>query len=341
MNMDLPLCKLCLKNEANQTGAHILTHSLISKCVNEATKKGRDSELMFSFGQDGATDLFVGRKVSLKKIKDVKGRDLTDEELGSNENAIVVDNYFCRSCEKLFGNVEAPFSASILKNIRDKQECNIVDNITLRLFFIIQAWRASVCSFDGFKLSTTFEEFLKGIVFEGCNQINDEFEKGLTEKILSIPIILNHLETKSGKESKNLVCIPRREEPYLLFLCDFVLQLYEPNSEKKLLDYYNLNENQSLDIINENEEIFKITLLNEVDSSNLITSILNSQFAPNALSGYLEKLSDGFKLQHIPPTIAETQRFLMLLVFTKDIPISERYSNGRIDKIISQLINER
>lgn len=339
-------CLLCPEQrEANQTGSHIFTHSLISKCINEEGKKGRDNELMFGLSQNGEKDIFFGRNISPEKIEEVKGKELTDDELINNQNDLVVDNIYCSDCEKLFAKIEGVFSENILSQIRDNNvyAFQYPDNIVIRLYFYIQIWRASSSKYNDWQLSDkSLEEHLKSLIYKGCLNWEKGLDKDLEAAILSFPLIINYLETVKEEESSNLVFIPNEKFPYLLFLCDFVIEFFpvlkmvEPHSYG---NYYGLNNDIKEDDINYKENVFKIRFIKNDDRIKMNFEISKNEFASFEIKHQIEFLSEQFiKANNVPPDEFIVAQFIEILTNWDGIPLTERLSKERISNIVEELI---
>lgn len=331
------ICKLCQAKEANQTGSHIFTLKLVSVCTNVEGDSVRDKELMFGISQSGKTDLYIGRAVKPDKIKEVKGRDLTDDEIENNINRIVRDNVFCTDCEKLFGKVESTFSDT-LNEIRLRGRLEFKSKLEIRLFFFIQAWRASICSYNGWKLTEKFEELLRILIFEGCKQFDQGISQDIIEKILSIPIIVTYLETQSGCETTNVILIPDNKKPFLLFLCDLCLQLFEPENEINdiiIPEYFNLNSLPTHKPINFHETQFIFGFMSNVERMYLIRKINSDVMAEKALNGFIETFISYCANFGVTPNGKMISDFVQAFVFASDIPIAVRYTDERI-KLLAQ-----
>jgi len=284
----MSICKFCKTAVADKTGSHIFTSSLISNCINQPGKKGRDKELMFGFGQDGSVDNFIGSQILPEKIEEIKGSSMSDEEIESNSNDLVYDYAFCTSCEKLFSVIESKFSPEIVK-IRAGAVKSFKDSELARVYFLIQVLRASVVKYNAWSLSYEFEEKLRIILIDCCNKIDKKLPIEPDNLIFKIPLLITFLETTTDSSS-NLIVIPNFKNPTVLFLCDFVVQLFEntENLASGNIEVYNLNDRRKQDdfIQNENLELHK---LSNCDRECLLDNLIRLDLAPQFVRSYHQK----------------------------------------------------
>jgi hypothetical protein len=330
-------CLFCRKREANQTGSHILTSSLISHCINEPGKRGRNKELMFGISQDGETDLYVGREISIEKIEDVKGRDMTDEELQANNNELVIDNIYCRECEALFAKIENEFSKSLLGRLRNGEK-DIEENILLRLYFLIQIWRLSTVKYNDWALEKDYEENLRETLYTACNSY-PELSDEISERINSIPIIIHHLETEEGKESDNIVGVPDEINPYVFFLCDFILQLFPGGLPEELPSPHGINDGFGAEVIQVSEDTIVVNHISNAHRKSIVKSVFQGQAGP-ALKSYIGQFVKTATKNGIVISGELIAQFVRELVSEPDVQISERYSQERVKEVILRIINE-
>jgi len=108
-------CKLCETNDLDNTGAHFITESIARSAISKKGSKGRDNEIFYSFSVSTLGKSFIGRNINEDKVKEIKGRALTQEELDNNENMLIDFNLVCRSCENKFNPIETHFITEILR----------------------------------------------------------------------------------------------------------------------------------------------------------------------------------------------------------------------------------
>lgn len=337
-------CLLCKEQEANQTGSHILTHSLISKCTNEQGKVGRNKEMMFGISQSGEKGLYVGNEVLPEKIEEIKGKQLTDDELENNNNEMVVDNIYCSDCEKLFGKIESLFSSKVLLKIRNNKIdiFKYPDNMLIRIYFFIQIWRASSYNYTEWSLSEkNIEESLRKIIFEACKDFENGLSETLEREIVSFPLIINYMETPENESSSNWVFIPNETSPYLFFLCDFVVEFFPYNNKPQIAqiaNYRGLNNLLEDKHINFFEENFIIRFLDNSTRKQIIANFSKGDIA----KGEIQRIQKLFIYEYLKKNnkIPDPELFSRFnhKIFQEEMQVSiiERLSDERIFRIIHE-----
>ena len=337
-------CLLCKQNEANQTGSHIFTNSLIKSCLNVEGKTGRDDELIFSFSESASRDVYVGKTTSTDKIQQVIGRDLTDIEIEANNNKIVKDNIYCRDCEKLFGKIESPFTQKILNKIRsgNKYEFEFPENILIRLYFYIQIWRASSIKFEGWFLeNSAVEEKLRQIILEACNQYDTGLSEELSKSIIKFPLIVNYLLTPAGEKSTNFLFIGEPKKPYYFFLCDFIIEFVnkmEFVTKSELINYYDVNENLDEKDVNFNENIFKVRVISDEHRKIIKSDFVSEMAGKKTEQIRLRVISEYKRITKKTISDAELVRFRDIFFDFDKVPIANRLSDERFYKVLYQVI---
>lgn len=246
MSYKLPTCKLCRKKPANQTGSHIFSFFLIKGTVNEQGEAKRDKEISFGISPTRFIDTYFGRSINPEKIEEVKGRELTTEEIESNKNPLTIDNLVCSDCEKRFGTVETYFKDRVYDKFHtnefteetDKKGitikiCGGADNRMIRLFVYLHIWRAAAASYNDWKIKAKEEEELRQILDEHLGATQEEtinLIKDSEVQISHFPLIVTYAETEKGKETENVILIDRSKTPYVLIINDIVVQFFVKES---------------------------------------------------------------------------------------------------------------
>ncbi|KAB2868778.1 MAG: hypothetical protein F9K37_09545 [Bacteroidales bacterium] len=147
MSESLPICKICKRNAADETGSHLLTAWLIASVYDESGRN-RDYEIIFNMNEKFFRKPYFGRNILPDKIEDIIGKKKEEIDFKNQKHAFVENHIFCKHCEKRFKIIEDEFlnkihrklrleNFSILKN--KKYSIQLIDNnLILRLFFYSQ-----------------------------------------------------------------------------------------------------------------------------------------------------------------------------------------------------------
>lgn len=156
-------CKLCLQNEANKKGSHMVPHFLLKRIENIDGEKGRDYELGF-YIEEFETKSYFGRALQQEKLEDIYGA-LSDEEIETNKNnhPLVVDFFFCSDCEKRLAVIESEYSKTLAKIGEDKYKSGVDSEIGL-LFWLSVLWRMSINNKSGVQLTKGESEVSRRIL---------------------------------------------------------------------------------------------------------------------------------------------------------------------------------
>ena len=264
-------CKLCLVNEADKKGSHIVP-AFILKTLFE-----RNKEFVVSIGNQ-AVGNHVGRDLTPEKIQEYMGRDLTDEEIIENEIPFIEDYILCTNCENRLGHIESIYASIIHQNI-SKNKCDKDSVLDVKgngglisLFWYSVIWRYSINEKNPFNLN---EKDLKKLRFYVNNNLKDTQEglkKHLIESInnyVPYPIGVFFNSNQIKKVSSNTVVgMPNYRNPYLLFFNEYAIILYfKPSQINGMLhSFYGLEESFSYKkMINYHYNDFKIGVIkNEV-----------------------------------------------------------------------------
>jgi hypothetical protein len=267
-------CALCLKERNPRSNTHYLTDAIIRTALNQNGVKDRDYGYYMAFDSNKPfADFKFQRATSTEKLESLLGRPVTEEEMQKSKDEIdfSVNDKFCNECEENFGVIEKAFIPVVLKLFRN-QDLNELTQLPLdenkskilRLFFLLQVWRTSVCDKD-FNISNELSEFLREKIYHG------DFS-GLE----SIPLSITYLQTlpdeipssvqidpkeKDAYKTSNWVSPMGGKNPNIIFMNDFVIQLYEDLSFP-FDSFYGLNEKENyIDFLNYNKENFKVKVI--------------------------------------------------------------------------------
>ena len=135
-------CMLCRKNMADKTGSHMVPHFLIAKIFSYDGSTNRDKVMVQVDNlSEGYQEHYFGAQVYGDTISEVKGRELTDEEVDSEirkTNALTIDYIFCKDCESKFSVLESYYAEILSGKTKDYPPA------IPYLFWISVMWRMSV-----------------------------------------------------------------------------------------------------------------------------------------------------------------------------------------------------
>jgi len=148
-----PKCRLCLKNDADQTGSHITSAFLIASQIG---KRGEERSHVITTDSD------------------------QDYSENSGDHEIKEDHIFCRDCERRLSFIENIYSSEITRKIEDSKfkdnfpESNLgdiefltairINPIAFHLMIYTTLWRASISAkpiYQNLKFDETTEEDLR------------------------------------------------------------------------------------------------------------------------------------------------------------------------------------
>ncbi len=228
----MPTCLLCKKNNANQTGSHIVPHFILKRIENVNNSPLRHKEVSFVIGEKFET-FYVGNAVLPEQYEEVLGQ-LSDEEIVKLKNPSVHDHLFCTSCEDRFGAVESEYSKSI--SIFDNQPVYKSKNESGVAFLLWTSilWRLSISPSHKFKLVVDEEEQLRSLLDsylkEKVNTI--DFKALYGDKNYSdLGYQLMRSVNYSNDNATFLLFDPANTRPYSIIVDEFVLLFYF-NSEE-------------------------------------------------------------------------------------------------------------
>lgn len=243
-------CFLCIKNEANQTGSHIISHSIIKKAINYKGRKVRDKESSFriQLGENLKVKYFAGKSL----LPEEREEDL--EKINQNiesisQNPDTEDYIFCKECENRFTGIENSFSGKILKNLENFKGNQISHDLSeilshmeftkvnesaiIKLFFLIQLWRASVSKTNEFKLKRKIEEKLRKALLMLSSDVKKINFLSIHELLNDFAISLFYMENDVESDTTdNIIELnPNLNIPYFAVLNQFVVIMYEKKKQ--------------------------------------------------------------------------------------------------------------
>ena len=270
-------CKLCLSQVADETGSHLIPHFLLKRVVNVEGKTGRDQEMGFSLETTTSSSNF-GRSVSIEKLHELYGENIDEEDLKNNIDPHVVDNYFCKDCEKRFATIESNYS-----NFVNNPEIKCKGNYAL-LFWSSIFWRMSVSKRYGQFFRADQEEKLRGFLDKYLNKDIDQVPESLdNEQIHEFGISSKTLRCNnySGNNPTHILFHPEFFSPYMLLLDEFLVAIAFNNdfSDLENQDFFGIQE----EILNSKSNI-------GVESED--TSQIDQQQFTRACNGVIDKIKE-------------------------------------------------
>ncbi|WP_276975644.1 hypothetical protein [Flavobacterium filum] len=351
MNTNLPICKLCKKKRANQTGSHIFSFSLIKGAINENGEVKRDKEISFKISLITLKETYFGRSINPEKIKEVKGRELTDEEIEKNINPFTINNLVCLDCEKRFGTVETYFKDKVYdKLLTDdfKEEtdikgtaikiCEGVDNRIIRLFIYVNIWRAAAAKFTDWKIKPKEEEELRQILDEHLGMTQEETIKLVEEtesQFSHLPLIVTYLETEEGEETGNPILIDRSKMPYCLIMNNIIVQFFvkESHARGSINWVYGISDMiDNKEHLNFKEDEFRIGKLNVIQRKKYVEILIRymaREFQRNTMARFKVIFQEFFDRK---PTVDIMQK-VMHELNNVDLPLGYKYTLEHITEV--------
>lgn len=224
-------CTLCLVNNANQTGSHVVPHFLMKMIDNADHVKGRDKELGFKITEDFVAPYF-GRDVNTNNLEAVFG-ELTEDDIANSRSEIIVDYIYCSSCEKKFGRIESAYAPSLKITGFNAYESGNTSLIAF-LFWTSVIWRISSSNKLGFKLTMKEENRLRLILNQLLDQETlDENKTSLTRMTRAIRYCIIRSPKFSDKNESAAFYHPSHRFPYCLLIGEFALFYYMKESHIK------------------------------------------------------------------------------------------------------------
>ena len=282
------ICALCHEKEANKKNTHYLSDGIIRKCLNIGGTNERERGFYFDISNENPFVEFNFQRIDEVNLEKALGRTPNEEELeNAREIPFSVDYVFCDTCEKKFTKFESDFSLAILPKLRGA-DLNGIEYLTfkeaslIRMFFYIQVWRNSICE-EVFNLKKETQEELRLIILNGE-----------TESINHFPLVITYLETLGGDNAftENYVGSTSDKNPYIIFMNDFVVQIFDDKQSVNFEEFYGLNNKEDFGkSLNINEKEFAIKILTNDTRKALLYSIIRGEKVKQTLS-FLEKSFD-------------------------------------------------
>lgn len=272
-------CALCGMNKANKPNTHYLTDAIIKSAISVDEKNTREKSSYYTMSSDKIGMLYgFQRNTPQMVIERNLEREPTKEEIeNAKKNPYSVDNVFCSDCEKLFTKIEESFVNDVLPKLRTQTQqkinaLSLEECKTIRLFFILQCWRAHVCD-SNFKLDANVAEKFRQFIL---NQ-----EKASVDELKQYPLSVTYILTKEADcHTNHHIAVFSGCNPYLLIMNDFIIQLYDSPDKIRFDNLFGVNENDYLNFINYDEESFQFKIIYQSQWEKIAITIYREIFIP-------------------------------------------------------------
>lgn len=272
--METPVCQLCNKKVANQTGSHIFSWFLIRECINKSGVKRRHNEITFGISPKTFVETYIGSEIQPEEILKIKGRDLTEAEIEDlkTSNPFTKDHILCSECEKELSVLETAVEQRIfakyrkhnLKTVLPYEVIEEKEGNLLRLFIYSLAWRAAIVNQNDFRMGDVHKEALRGILDDNLSLNIQELDSNLLKNhnvINQYPLIVTISEVIGNND--NYVYCAHSSIPYSMILNDLSFQLFF--KEKQIFSHEDLQGINRViskkNILNIKEDRFKIGII--------------------------------------------------------------------------------
>ena len=280
-------CLLCLQNDADKTGSHIIP-SFLMKRVNGEGK--RDHEIGFMV-KNGISSTYFGRDVY-----EEKRRTITDNEqkLYSRENYDVKDYIFCKHCEELLASLESKYAQSV--NLAYSSKSNIkntkVTSVEAMLFWCSIVWRVSVTEHLGSRLQKDLEERLRVAII--TNNIEG----------LNVSYALFRCKDYAKKtENGTCVCMDIADKSILLFVDDYMLVMVFDLDDDAEFELFGIGLTLKKNTLNTGDKLEEISPLPIDVFTNLIFSVERTLITNMQIPEKIQELHTLIFRQPIPKDI--------------------------------------
>ena len=280
-------CLLCLQNDADKTGSHIIP-SFLMKRVNGEGK--RDHEIGFMVN-NGVASTYFGRDVY-----EDKRRTITDNEqkMYSRENYDVKDYIFCKHCEDFLASLESKYAQSINLgfSLKSNTKNTKVTSNDAMLFWCSLVWRVSVTGHLGCQLHRDLEERLRKAI--------------ITNNIVGLNISYALFRSKDYSKKTNngtFVCMDIKNNNVLLFVDDYMLVMVFDIKDDTDVELFEIGLKLKKNTLNTGEKFEEISPLPTDVFTNLINSVVRVFITNMQIPEKIQKLHALFFRQPIPKDI--------------------------------------
>lgn len=222
----------------------------------------RDTGLLYELPHDGRPmEILIQRDTNPQAFEKALGREPNDGDIKRGQRSPhSYDCLFCSDCEKMFGQIETQFCQEFLPKIRNHAlksttPLSFEESDTIRLFILIQFWRSAVSSAE-LELSDDLKTRIRAIILN--------YAQGQEINAKEIPISVTYLQTLGDpmEFTANSVGYASGGNPYIVFMGEFILQIYDVESTLENFDYFGVSEAVTLgNHVNKNETQFRIGII--------------------------------------------------------------------------------
>lgn len=347
-------CLLCELNEADQTGAHIFPAWMVASAF-DTEGRTRGHEVIYTITPFDAPLPFIGRSINETDVINQLGRGLQENEIDEMRNPIIVDNLWCRSCERKFTTAEEYFlefvHRKIIQNLPDDQitvePISNANNYLIRLFFYSLLFRAHISKGLNFNLTLKtlnriknfLNYYLKETRHETLILINSSYRKDQIAKYPLRCLKIVNIEPPSGWVYLSDVHF----KPYCLIINDYIIQFYGKGNQAsfKPSSFFGICDiiRESVNVKNYKEDIFKLGIIG-VSKFQIIRTNYANALTRIRIKNYASMFSLMFKFmyKHLPSPNLVTI-FLKELV-TEENPLGLRYTKKMIVDAFNRTIDK-
>jgi len=213
-------------------------------------------------------------------------------------------------------------------------EISFNENILIRKFFLLQVWRTAVCV-RGFNISEDLSKSIRTII------LNHETA---SEKIVEIPLNVTYLNTVGDdyEYTKNLVGYGVIDGNNVIFLNDFIIQIFRSVDRIHYIEFFGLNDEKTFrTFTNFNEKQFIIKI---IDNQKRI-DISTKYYVQEKVDQHLQFYRHLFVRHHIrmfgyQPLQRTTASFINGIINGTDTTEELRYSISRFITYTNNFFNE-
>lgn len=267
------MCRLCLKQPANQTGSHIIPFFILRMIDDEDGSKKRGKDLGFKMGSTFDTSYF-GRSVLPEKLDEVYG-DLNDEEIEElSDSPWIIDNIFCSDCEKRFSVIENEYAKTLDKYDEGKLYTSTRGDISF-LFWLSVMWRVSITK-QAYQLKQKHENLLRRLLDKYLVDHIEDIDLNIESDPECREISYRILRCPEYPDPMSGIFHPMHFQPYCALIGEYVIFLYLKRSyinqtKQSFFGLEKLAEEAKLNNVYEDEVILPISNVSLAEGlSNII-----------------------------------------------------------------------